>query len=69
MMFIDGDLPRNCWKLGRVTELPPSSDGHVRRVRLDIGTSKLCKDGKRSQDLVTLERTIQKLIIIAENDI
>ena len=21
MMIIDGDLPRNCWKLGRVVEL------------------------------------------------
>ena len=33
MIIIDGGLPRNCWKLGRVTELLPSSDGHIRRMR------------------------------------
>ena len=65
MMIIDGDLPRNQLLEARGTELPPYSDRHA---RLEIGSSMLCRDGKRSQDLF-FERPIHMLILLADNDI
>ena len=68
MLLKDDDVPRNQWKLGRVTEILPTRDGHTRRVKMIIGDSYLSKDGKRSKDLQILERPIHKLVLILEND-
>ena len=67
MLLKDDDLPRNCWKLGRVCELIPAKDERIRRVKLMIGDSCLNHDGTRTKELSILERPIHKLILIFEN--
>ena len=64
----DDVLPRNQWKLCRVIEAQPDQDGLVRKVTLDVGSQNLTADGKRSQPLSTLERPIQKLVLLISED-
>ena len=68
MMVKDDDVPRNCWKLGRVCKVLTDTDDHIRRVQLVIGDSTLTKDGKRNKKVSTLERPIHKLILICESE-
>ncbi|XP_070547952.1 uncharacterized protein [Ptychodera flava] len=51
------NMPRNCWRLGRVSKVYPGEDGYVRKVQLTTATS-------------TLDRPIHKLVLLctAEND-
>ena len=54
----DEDLPRNQWPLARVTKtFPDNKDGLVRKVQLQISTSKS-----------ELQRPIQKLVLLVEGD-
>ena len=69
MLLVDDNVYRNRWKLGKVIEIIPSSDGRVRRVKLQVGDSYLSTNGKRTKDLKIVERPIHKLILIVENDV
>ena len=55
VLIRDESCPRNQWPLAKVTEVYPSQDGLVRKVRL-----LLTRSGKKT----TLERPIQKLILV-----
>ena len=61
------DLPRNCWKLARVIDTSVDDDGLVRKAKVQIGDKNLSKDGKRKNKLSTIERPIQKLVVLYEN--
>ena len=58
--------PRMSWPLGVVSEVYPSEDGLVRRVKNTMGSRKLTKDGKRDTQLTQLDRPIQKLVLLKE---
>ena len=62
------DLVRSYWKLARVIEAVPDSDGHVRKVKLLMGDSTLSCIGKRTKEASVLERPIHKLILLIENE-
>ena len=66
VLLKEDDLPRNRWKLGRVVKVISSIDDHVRHVKLIIGDSYLCKDGKGSKKFHILERPIHRLVMIFE---
>ena len=69
MLLVEDNVYRNRWNLGKVVEIISSSDGRVRRVKLQVGDSYLSINGKRTKDLNILERPIHKLILIVENDV
>ena len=54
---------RGNWSLGKVTELIPSSDGLVRRVKLLVGDDQLGDDGGRHMQQKLIERPIHKLVL------
>ena len=58
--------PRNQWKMARVTEVYPSADGRVRRVKLLVSDSSLDKQGKRTTKPVYLDRPVQKTVLLLE---
>ena len=62
------DIPRNVWKLGRVTDAYKDDDGLVRKVKLLVGDRNLAKDGRRTRNLTTLERPIHKLVLLQRGD-
>lgn len=59
-------LPRNEWRLSRVTETTTDKDGLVRRVKVCLGDRNLEKDGRRLNKLSVIERPVQKLILLLE---
>lgn len=62
----DENLPRNEWKLAKVTEVYPSEDGHVRKLRVLMSDSALDKSGKRVMKPTYLERPIHKTVTLIE---
>lgn len=58
----DDFLPRNQWQLGRVVEPIKGSDDLVRKVKVQVG------DRKLSVKLSIIERPIQKLVLLLENE-
>ncbi|XP_065115485.1 uncharacterized protein [Paramisgurnus dabryanus] len=60
------NLPRNEWRLARVTETTTDKDGLVRRVKICLGDRHLEKDGRRLNKLSVIERPVQKLILLLE---
>ena len=60
----EDDMPRNQWRVCRVVEALPDEDGLVRKVKLEVGSQNLTSDGKRDRPLSTLERLIQKLVLL-----
>ncbi|XP_026054611.1 uncharacterized protein LOC113040501 [Carassius auratus] len=60
------DLPRNEWRLARVTETTTDKDGLVRRVKVCLGDRNLETDGRRLNKLSVIERPVQKLILLLE---
>ena len=58
VLLMDDNLPRNQWRLGRVTQTQPGTDGLVRRTQVLVNTP--------LQGLTTLERPVQKLVVIIE---
>ena len=48
--------PRGTWPLGRVTEIYPDKDGHVRKASVKVGSS-------------TYIRPISKMCLLMEEDI
>lgn len=45
-MIKDENLPRGQWRLGKVSEVFPSDDGLVRKVRVLVGEPMLDNKGK-----------------------
>lgn len=58
--------PRNQWRLARVTEVYPSTDGIVRKVKLLISDSTLDSQGRRITKPVYLDRPVQKTVVLIE---
>ena len=68
MLIMDDNLPRNQWRLGRVTVVNVQDDGFVRSVKLTIGDRTLDKCGRRNGPLSEIERPIHKLVLVIESD-
>lgn len=62
----DDTAPRNTWKLAKVTEVFPSKDGCVRKLKLLISDSALDDQGKRLTKPIYLERPIHKTVTLLE---
>lgn len=66
VLIKDDTTNRMDWHLAIVTDTTQDEDGLVRRVKVTVGSKKLDKHGKRQGELTTLERPIQKLVVITE---
>ena len=66
VLIVDENTAHNEWKLARVVEAIPSTDGLVRSVKLQLATTQLDSKGKRLIDLTFLDRPIHKLILLIE---
>ena len=64
----DDGLPRNQWRLGRISEACPDADELVRKVRITLADSSLDAQGKRVGSTCSLERPIHKLVLLLESD-
>ncbi|XP_020556659.2 uncharacterized protein LOC110014220 [Oryzias latipes] len=62
----EDNSPRCRWKLAKVTEVYPSADGRVRKVKLLLSNSTLDDTGKRSAKPVYLDRPVQKTVLLLE---
>ena len=62
----DPNLPRNQWKLARVSETMPGEDGHVRKVSLAIADPLLDCQGKRTKAVTYVERPVHNLVLLVE---
>ncbi|XP_067048714.1 uncharacterized protein [Acropora muricata] len=61
----DVDIPRNCWKLARVTEVHPDQDGYVRKVTVVVADRSLDANGRRKQSMTSqLSRPIHKVVLL-----
>ena len=58
------DDNRAQWPLGRVSQVYPSSDGLVRKVRLVMANSSLDSRGKRQKQPITMERPVHRLVLL-----
>lgn len=54
--------------LARVVETSASDEGLVRTAKLHLGQSNLGKKGERLSQTSFLERPVQKLVVIVENN-
>ncbi|XP_068074145.1 uncharacterized protein [Danio rerio] len=61
-------LPRSQWQLGRVVETVKESDGFVRRVKVRVAERKLTNKRNQTPKLSIIERPIQKLVVLLEED-
>ncbi|XP_064647110.1 uncharacterized protein LOC135499966 [Lineus longissimus] len=59
----DEDVPRNCWKLARITETHPSEDGTI-----VTGDRNLAHDGRRVKPLVSYDRPVTKLVLLLSEE-
>lgn len=66
VMDTDELSPRGEWRLARVLETVSGKDGLIRRVKISIGDKRLNKKGERLGKLSTLERPVQKLVLLLE---
>ncbi len=62
------NIPRNLWRKARVEEAYKNDDDLVRKVKLTITDPSLDRFGKRVRVASTLERPIQKLVLLQEAD-
>ncbi|KAI7803965.1 hypothetical protein IRJ41_014094 [Triplophysa rosa] len=58
--------PRNEWKLARIIEVYPGSDGRVRKLKLMVSDTTFDKKGKPITKTVFLERPIHKVVVLLE---
>ena len=65
VLIIDDSVPRCFWKLAKVSELYPSKDGLVRKVKVQLGNPALGNKGQ-SSECKFLERPIHKLVLLLE---
>ena len=59
---------RNNWRLGKVIEVFPSKDGHVRQVRLRMGTSNRKEAAEQQEAGGVLVRPIHKLVLLLPSE-
>ena len=64
VVIMQDDSPRCLWKLARILDVMPGSDGLVRKVQVLVSTSKLDSNGKAYQERSILERPIHKLVLL-----
>ncbi|XP_026066740.1 uncharacterized protein LOC113048964 [Carassius auratus] len=69
IVLLQDDLSsRNQWKLAKVVEVFPGSDGMVRRLKLLVSDATLDSKGARTNKSVYLERPIHKTVLLLEGD-
>ena len=68
VIISDESIPRSQWKLGRVFQVYPGSDGKVRKVKLLVGDPGLIDNGKRTKQSKFLDRPIHKLVLLVESE-
>lgn len=66
VLIKEDNLPRNEWKLARVSEVTTNKDGLLRRVKLCLGDRNLSKMGERLHKISEVERPVQKLVLLLE---
>ena len=64
VLVVDDNQPRNVWELGRVINIHLGADHRVRKATIMLATSDLDKRGKALKERKTVERAIQKLVLI-----
>lgn len=62
----DENTPRNEWPLAKVVEAHEDDDGLVRKVKIQVGQSKLGPKGERLTQPSFLERPVQKIVVLVE---
>ena len=62
------DTFRNDWCRGRVVEVYPSRDGHIRRVKLKIGTPRQGGATKELEIGSVIVRPIHKLVLLLPSE-
>ncbi|XP_029967500.1 uncharacterized protein LOC115402944 [Salarias fasciatus] len=62
------NIPRNEWKLAKVIEANKDDDGLVRKVKIQVGQRDLGSKGERLKQLSYLERPVQKLVVLVQNE-
>lgn len=65
VLLKEEDSPRNRWPLARVVEAIADDRGLIRKVKIVL-PAQLDKSGKRVDHLTTLERPVQKLVLLQE---
>ncbi len=68
ILLQDDSAPRNQWKLAKVVEVFPGTDGRVRRLKLLVSDATLDSKGARISKSVYLERPIHKTVLLHEAD-
>ena len=68
VLLKEDSTPRNVWKLARVVEASEDDDGLVRKVKVQVGTRDLGKKGEHLKQVSVLERPVQKLVVLVENE-
>ncbi|KAL6484158.1 hypothetical protein MHYP_G00062030 [Metynnis hypsauchen] len=66
VILMDNSLPRNEWKLAKITKVYPSEDGVIRKLELLMSDAALDDQGKRVNKPVYLERPIHKTVTLLE---
>ncbi len=67
IVLLQNDLaPRNEWKLARVIEVYPGSDGRVRKLKLMVSDTAFEKKVKPTTKTVFLERPIHEVVVLLE---
>ena len=64
VLVSEENIPRNCWRLARVEEAYSDQDGLVRKVKIVVSDSSLNPRGERVRSKTTLERPVQKLVLL-----
>lgn len=68
VMLIEDNVPRNQWAYGMVEETDIGSDGKVRRVKVRMANPGIDSKGKEIFAASTLERPIQKVILLQQHE-
>ena len=68
VLIREDNVPRNCWRTARIDEVYASDDGLVRKVKIVVSDPSLTKEGKRFRAMTTLERPIQKLVLLLKSE-
>lgn len=69
VMVISEDPISRYSQLGRVTSVQPSRDGKVRQVTVQLANNALDASGRRTVEPTVLQRPVQKLVVLLENEV
>lgn len=64
VLLVEETTPRCHWPLGLVTKAEPDQDSLVRKVSLRISNIKMVSKGNKQKEISTLERPVQKLVLL-----